>query len=94
MFSDETLFYPYCDCEDRSVLFSYLVRTLLNLKVIGLDYPGHVATAVKVSTDFKGDNIIYKSEKYIICDPTFINANLGKSMPKFKDVKPEIIALG
>jgi len=94
LFSDETLFYPYCDCEDRSVLFSYLVRTLLKLEVIGLDYPGHVATAVKVSTDFKGDNIIYKSEKYIICDPTYIKANLGKSMPKFKDVKPEIIALG
>jgi len=94
LFSDETLFYPYCDCEDRSVLFSYLVRTLLNLEVIGLDYPGHVATAVKINTNFKGDNVIYKNEKYIICDPTFINANLGKSMPKFKNVKPEIIVMG
>ncbi|MDW7680249.1 MAG: hypothetical protein SCK70_06770, partial [bacterium] len=49
-FAEETLFYPFSDCEDRSILFAYLVRELLGLKVIGLDYPGHIATAVKFST--------------------------------------------
>ena len=50
MFPEETLSYPYSDCEDRSFLFAYLVSSLLGLDVIGLDYPGHVATAVKFSS--------------------------------------------
>lgn len=33
-FAEETLYYPYCDCEDRSILFSRLVRDLLDLDVI------------------------------------------------------------
>ena len=35
----------------------------------------------------------YKGKKYIICDPTFINANAGMCMPEFKKVNPEIIHL-
>ena len=30
-FAEETLFYPYCDCEDRSILLTRLVRDLLHL---------------------------------------------------------------
>jgi hypothetical protein len=33
-FPEETLYYPYCDCEDRSILLSRLVRDLLGLKAI------------------------------------------------------------
>ena len=28
-FVDELFYYPYSDCEDRAVLYSYLVRTLM-----------------------------------------------------------------
>ena len=45
-FAEETLFYPYCDCEDRSILFSRLVRDLLGLDAVLVYYPGHLATAV------------------------------------------------
>lgn len=92
-FSDEVLFYPACDCEDRSILYSYLVRNILNLKVVGLDYPGHISTAVKFNNEIPGDHILFESNKYMVCDPTYINANMGMSMPQFKDVKPEIIEL-
>ena len=92
-FSEETLFYPFCDCEDRSVFFSYLVRNLLGLKVIGLDYPGHIATAVKFNTDLEGDSVTFNNEKYLVCDPTYVNANIGLCMPDFKDVIPKIIEL-
>ena len=92
-FGDETLFYPFCDCEDRSVLFSLLVRDLLGLKVIALDYPGHVATAVRFHTNLEGDYIVFQNEKYIVCDPTYINADIGMAIPQFKNVKPKIIAL-
>ncbi|MEE9170561.1 MAG: hypothetical protein V3U73_12430 [bacterium] len=93
LFVEETLFYTYSDCEDRSILFAYLVRSLLGLHVIGLDYPGHVATAVKFSDEVNGDNIIYNGSKYVICDPTYINATLGKSMPIVENVKPKVIPI-
>lgn len=92
-FGDETLFYPYSDCEDRSIIFSYLIRQLLHLNVLGLDYPGHISTAVKFGDKIPGDYVIFHEDEYIICDPTYINANLGMAMPKFRDVKPKIIDL-
>lgn len=92
LFAEETLYYPYSDCEDRSIIFAYLVHKLLDLDVIGLDYPGHIATAVKVS-GVSGDYVIFNGSKYLVCDPTYINANVGMSMPRFKGVKPEIIQI-
>jgi hypothetical protein len=90
---DETIYYPYCDCEDRSVLFAYLVRNLLGLEVVGLDYPGHIATAVHFKSNVKGDSFIFSGKRYVIADPTYINANVGMTMPQFKNVKPKILKL-
>lgn len=88
---EETLYYPSSDCEDRSILFSYLVKNLLNLKVVGLDYPGHIATAVNFHSDLSGESIDFNGYKYIVCDPTFINAVAGMEMPQFKNVDPKVI---
>ena len=90
-FVEETLFYPFCDCEDRSFLFAFLVTNLVGLDVLGLHYPGHVATAVQFSGDVQGDSVTYNNSKYIICDPTYINANYGECMPKFKNVNPKMV---
>ncbi len=92
-FPEEILFYAYSDCEDRSILFAYLVRNLIGLEVIGLDYPGHVAAAVHFSDDLPGDKVSYHGKKYLLCDPTYINANLGRCMPRYRDVIPAIIAI-
>ena len=92
-FADESLYYPYCDCEDRSVLFSRLVRDLLGLDVVLLYYPGHLATAVKFSSEVSGDYITYDGARYTICDPTYINAGIGEEMPQFKNVTPSVIKL-
>ena len=40
LFPEETIYYPYSDCEDRSVFFAWLVKSLLGLEVVGLNYPG------------------------------------------------------
>ncbi|MEA2097320.1 MAG: hypothetical protein U9P73_11610 [Candidatus Cloacimonadota bacterium] len=93
LFSDETLFYPYSDCEDRSIIFAYLISSILDLNVIGLDYPGHISTAVHFQNELNGDKVNYHSTNFVICDPTYINANVGMTMPKFKEVKPKIIDL-
>lgn len=92
-FAEEVLHYPYSDCEDRSVLFAYLVRELLNLKTIGLEYPDHIATAVNFSKDPGGDYLIFKDAKYTICDPTFINAPVGLAMPQYANVTAQILEL-
>ncbi len=93
LFPEESLFYNYSDCEDRSVLFAYLVRKLIGLEVIGLDFPGHIATGVKFNTDVTGDYVTYQNQKYIICDPTYINANIGMSMPQFKNASLSVIRI-
>ena len=92
-FPEETLFYPFSDCEDRSILFAYLVSNLLGLDVVGLEFPGHAATAVRFNSDVRGDFIDYRNEKYIICDPTYVNANYGECMPQFKTVIPRIVRI-
>ena len=92
LFPEETLFYPYSDCEDRAVLFAWLVKSLLNLDVVGLDYPGHVATAVHFNETVKGDGVYYQGKRYVITDPTYINANAGMTMPNLKRAEPKVIA--
>ncbi|MCE5251793.1 hypothetical protein LLG96_16410 [bacterium] len=93
LFAEETLYYPFSDCEDRSFLFAFLTRNLLGLDVIGLHYPGHVATAVKFKGSESGDSVQYNNSRYIICDPTYINAHYGECMPRFKNVNPEVVAI-
>lgn len=92
-FAEETLFYPYCDCEDRSILFSRLVRDLLGLKVVLLYYPGHLATAVHFTSEVKGDHLLIKNNKYVVCDPTYINAPVGVTMPEVDNQKAKVIQL-
>lgn len=90
-FGDETFYYPYCDCEDRSILFSILVKDLLGMDVVLLDYPFHIATAVRFNENIKGDYFDIEGQKYIICDPTYIGAPIGKSMPDMLNLKANIL---
>lgn len=83
-FGDETLHYPYSDCEDRAILFASLVKMITGLDVVGVKYPGHLATAVKFTETVQGDQLQYNGRTYTICDPTYKNADIGMSMPKFK----------
>ena len=90
-FPEDIFNYKYSDCEDRAVLFSYLVKTLLKLDIIGLDYTTHVATAIKFNSNINGDSIMVNNQTYIICDPTYIGSSAGMCMPQFKNVNPVII---
>lgn len=93
LFVEETLFFPYSDCEDRSILFSYLVRRLTGLDVVGLHFPGHIATAVHFSGSVPGDSVQVDGQRFVVCDPTYINANIGMAMPQFRSARPEIIRI-
>jgi hypothetical protein len=80
-FAEELFYYPASDCEDRAVLFAHLVRDFLALKVVGLESPDHMFTALHFNTDAYGDYVTYKGERYIVADPTYINAPFGRTMP-------------
>jgi hypothetical protein len=87
MFAEETLFFDKSDCEDRAVLFSYLIKELFGVGVLGVKYKDHMATALYVP--IQGDKVQNGSRQYVIADPTYINAVIGESMPKYRPIKPE-----
>lgn len=93
LFVDELFYHNYSDCEDRAILFSYLVRKVLNLDVVLLYYPNHLATAVNLPSYNKGDYVSLNGQRYTVCDPTYINAGIGEAMPQFKNVKARVIEL-
>lgn len=91
LFVEESLRYPQSDCEDRSALYSYLVKKILAMDIVGVYYPGHVATAVAMAEIQSGDYIEWENKKYLICDPTYLGADIGMCMPEYKSVNPEVI---
>jgi len=82
-FCEENFYYPQNDCEDRSVLFAFLVRHLLLLDVVLIDYPGHLAAAVHFEEEIPGSFVTHDGKRYVICDPTYIGASIGMEMPQF-----------
>lgn len=92
-FAEESLYYPFCDCEDRSILFSRLVRDLLGLDVALIYYPGHLATAVRFDSDVKGDAMIIDGQRFTVCDPTYIGAPVGAQMPGLDYDRTQAIVL-
>ncbi|MBR6245613.1 hypothetical protein IKR20_08625 [bacterium] len=94
LFGDETFYYPYSDCEDRSILFSILVRELLGLDVVLLHYPQHLATAVNFGDeDVYGTYFVIDGKKFVVSDPTYINAPVGECMPQFQNTVAEIVKI-
>ena len=92
-FAEETLYYPYCDCEDRAILFSRLVRDLLGLDVALVYYPGHLAAAVNFNEKVSGDAMVVNGKDFIVCDPTFIGAPVGVQMPNMDYNRAQAIVL-
>ena len=92
-FAEETLFYPYCDCEDRAILFTRIVRDLLGLKCILIYYPGQLASAVCFNQQVKGDYISLNGSKFVVCDPTYIGAPVGLTMPNMDNESANVIIL-
>jgi len=89
MFAQETLYFDKSDCEDRAVLFAYLVKELFGIGVVGVHYKGHMATALYVP--MQGDYIKTKTRKLVVADPTYINSNIGQSMPRYRSQNPKNI---
>lgn len=72
-FAEESLYYPYSDCEDRSVLFSRLVRDLVGLDVALVMVPGHMLAAVHFNSDVRGSFMTLDGKDFVLCEPTCVD---------------------
>lgn len=93
LYADESLYYPYCDCEDRAILYAIIVKELMGLDAALLLYPGHLATAVAFTEDVAGDYVEVDGRRYVVCDPTYINSSVGDSMPQFKGGSVSVVKI-
>lgn len=92
-FCEENFFYGSNDCEDRAALFACLVQSILGKKVVLLEYPDHVSTAVRLDDEIMGDYVKIGNEKYYVCDPSYIGASLGMTIPQYKNKSVKVYAL-
>lgn len=89
LFIEESFFYGRNNCKDRVGVFSWLVRELTGLDVVFIRYEGnaasngvsHIACAVGFRGAVEDDAFQYKGRRYVMCDPTYINAGIGRTMP-------------
>ena len=89
---EQTLLYDQSDCDDRAALFFYLVKEIYDLPMIVLSFPSHVTVAVKFDKPV-GKPILYKGEKYSVCEPTPQKTDLGvgELMPALRHTSFEIV---
>lgn len=69
MSPEQTLYYSYSDCEDRSALFFYLSRKLLNIPAIVLDFEEHVGVALELP-EVKGEFFRFEDRRFVYCEAT------------------------
>ncbi len=91
---EESLYYGTNDCEDRSIFLAWLIYDLLQLELVVLDYPGHVALAVKTDISADDDLVSFKGRKFVIVDPTYLGAEAGNAMPSVANLEPQFIEVG
>lgn len=89
---EQTLLYEQSDCDDRAALFFFVVKEIYNLPMIVLAYPKHVTIAVQFDKPV-GKPIVYKGNRYYICEPTPQKEDLsiGQSLPELKKAPYEIV---
>ena len=69
------------------------MRDLLGLDVVLVNWPGHLATAVVFTDEVEGDYFTVEGRRYTVCDPTYIGASVGMTMPHFKNVDAKLVKL-
>jgi len=92
-FAEEIIASKSGDDRSKAVLYSWLVRILLHLPVVGVQFPDYYSTAVCYDTPLDGNYYYLNREKYYITDPTYLNAPIGVTMPVFEGLTPQLIDL-
>ena len=56
-------------------------------------YPGHLAAAVRFNENIPGDYFVIGDKRYLVCDPTYIGANIGRTMQGMNNNEAQVILL-
>ena len=56
-----------------------------------LNFPKHLATAVHFNEKVAGSYLTVDDKTYIICDPTFIGAAVGRCAKEYKEIEPRVV---
>lgn len=89
--TEETLDYPYADCEDRTFLLNRLIQTFTNWKTVGIRFPNHLAMAVELEPESGMDVLTYKGRKWVYCDPTYFGADVGRIPSQYYQARWEAV---
>ena len=100
-FPEEMLYYLNGDSEDFSILFSRVIRDLLGLDVALVNYTSkvdgktfsHMATAIAFTDEVEGDAVVVGEQRFVIADPTYQGAPVGRTHPHCDNSKAQIIVL-
>lgn len=57
------------------------------------NYPGHLATGVCFTVKIKEAGLLLSGKHYVICDPTYIGAPIGVTMPQMDNQEAKAILL-
>lgn len=68
-FFEEMLHYAKCDCEDRSIFYTYLLWNVLGVENHLIAYPGHESASVCLSEPIGGDNYTHNSRQLLHLRP-------------------------
>ncbi len=94
MVAEEVLYYPTADCEDKSALFFYLVKELLDIDVLVLVYPKHANVAVLLDKPY-GKPFVYNGKQYSVCETNVLGdsekAGIGYSTMFEKYPNPQAV---
>lgn len=77
LFPEQTVLYPYSDCEDRSILFAHIVREFIGLDAVLFQFEEHIATGIAFDKPIDGFSYIHKKRKYTACDPSSRYCRIG-----------------
>ena len=54
---------------------------------------GHLAAAVRFNENIPGDYFVIGDKRYLVCDPTYIGANIGRTMQGMNNNEAQVILL-
>jgi hypothetical protein len=80
-FPEETLNTVYNDCEDKTMLLSYLYKNLLGIESVMLHFKNdkHVCLGARIPGYASNGTFKYKGKTYVVCEPTGKNYRVGQT---------------
>lgn len=80
-FPEETLLNDYADCEDKAMLFAYLVNKVSGLKTVALFYKDakHINVGIENWNAKTASSFVFNDKGYIVCEPSGKGFTPGES---------------